>query len=288
MPKQRLHQVHKQTPNYKLQIKNYTLNIMEAHIYSTPMGDIHYWCTPFEAGKRTLVMLPGLTASSRLFEKQIEAFIGEYNLWVWDAPAHAKSRPFALRFTLAQQAQWLHDILSRYITDGSLPVLVGQSMGGYVAQEYLVQYPGQAAGFVSIGSAPLEREYVTSVELWLLRQAKPFYKLFPWKTLQKMGAIGCAETDYGRRLMQEMMQDYTHTEYCNLAGYGYTILADAIAQHTAPIPLCPTLLLVGNHDHAGSAKRYDREWSHRRNLPLHIVPHSGHNANTDNPTFVNA
>ena len=39
-------------------------------------------------------------------------------------------------------------------------------MGGYVGQAYAQLYPDRLAGFISIDSAPLQRNYVTAVEIW--------------------------------------------------------------------------------------------------------------------------
>ena len=67
-----------------------------------------------------------------------------------------------------EQAEWLHGILVRERMGG--PVLIGQSMGGYLAQCFMERFPGQARGFISIDSAPLQRRYVTAAELWALRR----------------------------------------------------------------------------------------------------------------------
>ena len=132
---------------------------MTEKIYSTQFGDIHYWVSDsFVPGRTTLVFLPGLTADHRMFQKQIEDFEDKYNLLVWDAPGHFCSRPFTLSFSLTDKAAWLDAI---FIREGILnPVLVGQSMGGYVGQAYLQQFPGKLAGFISIDSAPLQRRYL--------------------------------------------------------------------------------------------------------------------------------
>ena len=45
-------------------------------------------------------------------------------------------------------------------------------MGGYVGQAYAQLYPDRLAGFISIDSAPLQRNYVTAVEIWLLKRIK--------------------------------------------------------------------------------------------------------------------
>ena len=125
---------------------------MTEKTHAVPNGVIHYWMNDFQPGRAVLVFLPGLTADHRLFDKQVEAFESTYNLLVWDAPGHGKSRPFVMDFTLAQKAAWLHAILQ---AEGiTAPVLVGQSVGGYLSQAYIQAYPGEVRGFVSIDSAP--------------------------------------------------------------------------------------------------------------------------------------
>ncbi len=85
---------------------------MEEKTYQTAKGVIHYWVDKKGAPGPALVLLPGLTADHRLFDKQIEFFEGKYPLFVWDAPGHATSWPFALDFTLMDKARWLDEILT--------------------------------------------------------------------------------------------------------------------------------------------------------------------------------
>ena len=145
---------------------------MTEKIYNTRCGDIHYWIN-MEQGEEnpTLIFLPGLTADHRLFEKQIEYFEGKNNIFVWDAPAHGKSWPFSFDFSLMDKAKWLDGILCQ--ENVKYPVIVGQSMGGYVGQAYVELFPDKIKGFISVDSAPLQRKYVTGAELWLLKRAEP-------------------------------------------------------------------------------------------------------------------
>lgn len=76
-------------------------------------------------------------------------------------------------------------------------------MGGYVGQAYTQLYPERIAGFISIDSAPLQRNYVTAVEIWLLKRMEPVYAHYPWKLLLKSGTEGVATSNYGRNLMKE-------------------------------------------------------------------------------------
>lgn len=259
---------------------------MTEKVFSTNKGVIHYWISIASGERMWLVFLPGLTADHRLFEKQIEEFEGDYNLLVWDAPGHGSSRPFELSFSLAEIAEWLHNI---FIHEGiSRPVIIGQSMGGYIAQALMEKYPDFPAGFVSIDSAPLKKKYMKKWEINALKNTKLLYSAYPWILLKKYGAIGCAETEYGRQLMYTMMDIYSKKEYCDLVSYGFRILAEAVeADLSYEIP-CPALLICGEKDKAGYTKRYNTAWANQSGLPIKWIPGAGHNSNTDKPELVNS
>jgi pimeloyl-ACP methyl ester carboxylesterase len=121
--------------------------------YLTEKGSLHYWISSAPNDGLSLVFLPGLTADHRLFVKQTDYFDGRYRLFVWDAPGHASSYPFQMDFSLANKAMWLNEILER--EDMNEPIIIGQSMGGYVGQMYSQLYPQTLQGFISIDSAPL-------------------------------------------------------------------------------------------------------------------------------------
>lgn len=261
---------------------------MRERTYTTPCGDIHYWTgESAEKGRPQLVFLPGLTADHRLFEKQIEYFEGRYPLLVWDAPGHGASWPFAFAFDLMDKARWLDEILAREGFDR--PVLVGQSMGGYVGQAYAQLFPEKLCGFVAIDSAPLQREYVTAAEIWLLKRMEPVYRRYPWKSLLKTGTRGVAVSEYGRSLMHRIMMTYDGDQerYARLSGHGFRMLAEAMEANLPYAIRCPALLLCGEADHAGSCIRYNRAWHRKTGLPLVWIPDAGHNSNTDQPETVN-
>ena len=256
--------------------------------YDTPCGTIHYWTGGTAKDHAwTLVFLPGLTADHRLFERQTEYFQDRCRVLVWDAPGHAASQPFALQFSLMDKAAWLDGILRAEGVDR--PVIIGQSMGGYVGQAYAEQFPERLRGFVAIDSAPLQRRYVTRAEIWLLKRMEPVYRSFPWKALLRAGTRGVAVSDYGRKRMYEMMMVYQEDprRYAALAGHGFRMLADAMEADLPYQLRCPALLICGERDHAGSCIRYNRAWHRDTGIPLVWIPNAGHNSNTDQPETVN-
>lgn len=255
-------------------------------VFNTQNGTIHYW-TSIVSWKRTwLVFLPGLTADHRLFEKQIQEFKEDYNLFVWDAPGHGSSRPFELSFSIADIAEWLYSIM---IHEGIFkPILIGQSMGGYIAQALMDRYSDCLSGFVSIDSAPLKKKYMKNWEIYFLKHTKFIYSIYPWFLLKKYGTKGCAESEYGRKLMDAMMDSYTKKEYCELVSHGYKILAEAIEADLAYEISCPALLICGEEDKAGYTKRYNIAWASQSGLQIQWIPGAGHNSNTDKPELVNS
>ena len=256
--------------------------------YTTRCGDIHYWVSECsEQNKPQLVFLPGLTADHRLFEKQIEYFEGRYPVFVWDAPGHAASWPFAFSFKLTDKAKWLDEILKRERFEN--PVIIGQSMGGYVGQTYAHLFPGKLRGFVSIDSAPLQREYVTAAEIWMLKRMEPVYRHYPWKALLKTGTNGVATSEYGRSLMRSIMMTYDGDQerYANISGHGFQMLAEAMEADLPYEIKCPALLICGEKDHAGSCIRYNKAWHKKTGIPIEWIKGAGHNSNTDAPETVN-
>ena len=257
---------------------------MTEKTFETQCGIIHYWISKdAEVSEPSLVFLPGLTADHRLFNKQIEYFEGKYPVFVWDAPGHAASWPFNFSFGLQDKARWLDGILVR--ENMQAPIIAGQSMGGYVGQVYAQLFPEKLRGFVSIDSAPLQRSYVTAAELWLLKRMELVYRYYPWKSLLKTGTNGIAMSEYGRKLMREIMMVYDgdKARYAKLSGHGFKILAEAMEADLPYELKCPALLICGEKDHAGSCIRYNKAWHKKTGIPIEWIKGAGHNSNTDRP-----
>ncbi|MGI6235888.1 MAG: alpha/beta fold hydrolase [Christensenellales bacterium] len=260
---------------------------MKEKIYNTGLGSIHYWVNYIDPVKPSLIFLPGLTVDHRLFDRQIEHFKGRYNVFVWDAPGHGLSWPFKFDYDLMDMAKWLYSILEQ--EEMPKPLIIGHSMGGHLGQTFAELYPDVLKGFISINSGPLQRKYMTSRELWLLKRMKIIYRLCPWKLLLKISSRGVAVTNYGRRLMYDMMMTYSknHARDSQVACHGFKILAEAIEKDLPYAIKCPALLICGKEDKINSIKRCNAAWHKETQIPLHWIKDAGHNANTDQPEIIN-
>ena len=254
----------------------------------TSLGVIHYWVNNLNKQLEiALIFLHGLTADHRLFDKQIEYFEDKFRVLVWDAPGHASSYPFKLDFDLFDEAKWLNEILIKERID--MPILIGQSMGGYLGQVYAELFPEKLKGLVTIDSPSLQRKYYTAIELWLLKIVEPIYRIYPWKKLLKEGAKGVSTTEYGRKLMFDMMMVYDGNKkrYSRLAGHGYKILASAVEKNLAYDIKCPYIIICGKEDRAGSCVRYLKSFEKNTGKSVEWIDNAGHNSNTDKPQIVN-
>lgn len=109
---------------------------------SSESGKTYYW-TEKRNSPFSLVFLPGLTANHQLFDRQIEVFSEQYDIIVWDAPAHGKSRPYK-DFSYHNAAEELKNILN--MEGIKQAVLIGQSAGGFVAQSFYKKYADMVLG----------------------------------------------------------------------------------------------------------------------------------------------
>ena len=241
----------------------------------------------YASAKSALIFLHGLTADHRLFEKQIEYFKDTYRVLVWDAPGHASSYPFRLDFTIFDLATWLDELFIKERIEN--PIVIGQSMGGYIGQVYAQLFPEKLKGLVTIDSPSLQRKYYTAMELWLLKNMETIYRIYPWKFLLKSGPKSVSTTDYGRKLMYDMMMIYDGDQerYARLAGYGYKIFSKAVEKKLSYEVKCPQLVICGKEDHAGACIRYLKAYERNTGKSVQWIDKSGHNSNADQPDIVN-
>ena len=246
---------------------------------SSNRGTTYYWTNETESAV-SLVFLPGLSADHRLFETQLLFFKDKFKVVVWDCPCYGKSRPYD-GFSYANVSSELDKILK---TEGiEKAVFIGQSLGGMLAQYYIDQHPFQAAGFVSIDSAPFG-DYYSKSDLFWLSQLEWMCRMFPDKLLRSSMAKVCGATEIAQKRMHEMLSSYTKKELCHLLYVGEAAFIPENKDLNIP---CKTILLLGDKDNVGKVRAYNKEWSKRTGFPLIMIQGASHNANDDQPDKVN-
>ena len=105
----------------------------------------------------------------------------------------------------------------------------------------------------------------------------------------KTGTNGVATSNYGRKIIHEMMMTYDGDQkrYAKISGHGFRILAEAMEANLPYEIKCPALLICGEKDHAGSCIRYNKAWHKNTGIPIEWIKDAGHNSNTDAPEIEN-
>lgn len=253
---------------------------MEKRYITSEHGKTYYWTNRHDR-KPCLVMLHGLTADHRLFDKQVSAFQNDFKLIIWDCPCHGESRPYE-RFSYSFVTEELERILEREGIEQA--IFIGQSLGGMIAQSYIGKHPKQSIGFISIDSVPFGDYYSKSDMFWL-NQIQWMSKLFPDAVLRNSIAKACGITEYTRTSMKLMLSSYSKNELCHLLWVGEAAFIPE--NHEIKFD-CPVVLLLGEHDRVGKVSRYCKEWHLRTGYPLHLIKNASHNSNQDNPAEVNS
>ncbi|MBD5399984.1 MAG: alpha/beta hydrolase [Treponema sp.] len=252
---------------------------MQKKYLSSKNGKTVYWIHKKE-NARSLVMLHGLTADHRLFDKQVDALREKYTVLVWDCPCHGKARPYN-DFSYSNITEELKRILDAEQIEKA--VFVGQSFGGMIAAFFIEKNPQMALGFVSIGSVPFGDYYSKSDYFWL-NQLKWMCRLFPFTLLKKSLAKACGATKGAQNKMMDMLSTYDKKELCQLIYVGETAFVPENHEITLS---CPVVLILGSKDKVGKVRRYNDQWHKRTGYPLYLIDGAAHNANDDCPEEVN-
>lgn len=248
----------------------------------TQSGNIYYWISKcYQKTSHTLFFLHGMTGNHMMFEKQYSYFKDFYNIVLWDAPAHGKSRPF-IDFNYEKAAGAIKKIFET--EHMKCAVFIGQSMGGFITQAVIKRYPEIVSAFVSIDSTPYGMGYYSKSDIWWLKQIEWMAHLYPLSAMKKAIAKQNTAAKAGYKNMLSMLEPYGKKELCHLMGIGY---AGFLNDNCDLNITCPVLLILGEKDKTGKVKFYNRQWAEKTGFPLVIIQGAAHNSNVDQPDKVN-
>ena len=92
--------------------------------------------SPFREGKPTLVMIHGAGGKSAIWSFQLKLLDKEINIYAIDLPGHGQSGKLEIK-SINGYSDWLIKVLEVWFHG---PVyLMGNSMGGVIAQEVAIQ-----------------------------------------------------------------------------------------------------------------------------------------------------
>lgn len=135
---------------------------IEKKYIQSEQGIVYYWIGGNQSeNANCIVFTHGMTADHTMFDKQVEYFSKEYKIITWDVPLNGESRPYE-GFSYNTVANELKRILDEEKVERA--ILIGQSMGGYICQEFAIQYPEKVRAFVAADTNPFGHYYYSKWE----------------------------------------------------------------------------------------------------------------------------
>jgi pimeloyl-ACP methyl ester carboxylesterase len=244
---------------------------------------LHYW-TAGPVRAPWVALVHGFSMDHCLFDEQVGVLAREFRVIVLDVRGHGLSKPLGAGFEIPLIAADLQALLDH--VGAREAALVGHSMGGYVAQELEFTQPWRVSALALLSStcltfaqpaalsfgAPLTRLALEMVPEELYHRAVGAIAgtTAPVRAYAEACSRRISRVDRAR-IWAGILGSYHHEP-------GYRIR-------------CPLLLMHGEADYQvgfGFIKLLAARWIRREVGCRHAtIPGAGHNANQDNPEFVN-
>ncbi len=243
--------------------------------------EINYWhCTSDSANY--IIFLHGAGCDHRMFEPQLPIFDEGYHLILWDARGHGLSKLAPdTEFRFEDMVEDFFRLCEREQISNA--ILVGQSMGGNLAQEILYRRKDMVSKLVLI-DCTRNTGRLTIGEKLMLKLTKPIFLLYPWKTLIAQSAAACSNREAVREYVRECFAGMEKSGFIDIM---MSLTASLHEDEEYQFPK-PVLLLCGVDDKSGNIKKVAAPWAKSDpNCTLKMIADAGHNSNQDNPEEVN-
>lgn len=255
---------------------------MEHRTVHNPGCEIHYWYRQ-GTGDSWAVFLHGAGLDHAMFEPQFGLFAPAWHLLAWDARGHGLSKlEPGTAFRFCDMVDDCETLLERHGVRRA--VLIGQSMGGNLAQEIAYRFPELAEKLVLI-DCTRNTGRLTWFEKLALKVSGPIFALYPWEALLRQSAEASAISSEVRRYIADCFRSMGKGAFVSVM----RSLTDGCLHEDASYRFrCPVLLLCGDKDRLGNIRRVAAPWAAEDSrCTLRMIRHAGHNSNQDNPAEVN-
>ncbi len=248
--------------------------------YDSDSGPIYYEVHgPDDAP--AIVFTHGAGLNQGMFDPQVIALRKMYKMITWDMQGHGKSVELDGNLNIFKMVEHMIGIMNEIEVPKA--VMVGQSLGSWVAQLAAIKHPDRVTAIVSISGEPIDRP-VSQLELFFYKVWLALSRLFPGKTLFRWTARSKATTEEARQFAEESMTQIGKRQFLRIvAGM---LQAGSIKVPKAPHQ--PILITHGEHEMPKSVIKSCKEW--HRDVPgsrYMQLPNAGHNGNQDNPGVFN-
>lgn len=217
-----------------------------------------------------IVFLHGMRVTRRMWQPQVESLSSEFRIICEDLPGHGSRR--GEPFHVEQAVRELANVVDR--AAGGRALIVGLSLGGYIAMEFGASYPQKAAGLV-IASASVEPKG------WHSTPYRALSFVMAKMPEPMLNAISHAIfiLAYGRRRAEPLIASgfFMRGGAAGIREVMRRKFAPKLAAYPGPV-----LLLNGSADW-GFRMHEKRFLAAAQNGRLEVIPHAFHIANIDQP-----
>ena len=242
---------------------------------------LHFWLLG-PADRPLLVFTHGATLDHRMFAAQLPVVVPQYRVLLWDVRGHGRSQPLGAPFAVPLVVEDLRALLDQLGADQV--VLVGQSLGTYVAQEFVFRYPARVRALALVGGTCITLNRLTPWAAAALRLSPLLFALTPYAWLRWAFARAAARTP--------AVQQYVYAAAGQIPRRAFLAIWDGTVRclhYEAGYRITqPVLLTHGAADRTGNIRQIAPRWAARDPQVRYVViPEAGHCANQDNPAAFN-
>jgi len=243
--------------------------------------DVHYWHR-LGTGDQHILFFHGAGVDHEMFEPQTGVGGDSSHLVFWDARGHGASQLAAGRAFSFEDM--IDDCRKLYETLGiDEAILVGQSMGGNLAQEIACRHPEMVRKLVLIDCTKNTGK-LTVLEKLTLKASSLIFACYPWGTLIRQSADACGNKAEVKQYVRRCFQRMDKATFIDIMGAVTGCLHEDVAFRFPQ----PVLLLCGADDKSGNIRASMTAWAQAdENCTLFMIENAGHNANQDQPEAVN-
>lgn len=256
---------------------------------------VHVWDTADEVSdksgiKDTLVLLHGYLETMYIFNELVESLKDRYRVIVLDLPGHgltdsAPANAKGVRVnTIEFDVPVICGVMDKCKVDKA--VVIGHSMGGYIAMECVKEHPERFSKVVIFNSHP----YQDLPEKAADRQRE--IKVIAAEKLEMLAGASIPKMYYVENLKRCDEKVHETVELCETHD-PQGIIASILGMSARPSmesvmeePPVPMLLIHGDHDNFLPLEKVDQLKKNFPKVKYHLIPDTGHNSFIEAPDKV--
>lgn len=254
----------------------------EPHVLERHGCPLHYWLGGAPDGP-LLFLTHGAGLDHDLWRDNLTALGERHRLLTWDVRGHGLSRPMGAPFTIDTVVDDMEALLDA--VGAADAVLVGQSMGGNLAQEFVRRRPDRVRALV-LAECACNTARLGWTERLGVRLTPAILRLYPYRALLRTSARTISAHDHVRAYCHAAMSRLDKPEL------EAVMLATLACMRDDPDYRLsrPFILVRGALGRAGSIAEQGPEWARREPQCRAdvVIPAAGHCVNIDAPAAFDA